>query len=124
MKRKLMTFTAGFACFLLAFPVCVPASDPTHIAFASQRDGNHEIYIMDINGENLQNLTNHPSDDFAPALSSNERWMAYVSKRDGNREIYVMNLKTKVSHRLTNHPQSDDEPTWAPDSQSIIFVSR
>ena len=40
--------------------------DGTRIALTSQRDGNHEIYLMDADGSNQVNLTNHPFDDFFP----------------------------------------------------------
>ena len=37
------------------------------IAFMSHRDGNEEIYVMDADGGNQRNLTNHPDDDSDPA---------------------------------------------------------
>lgn len=39
------------------------------IAFHSSRDGNREIYVMNADGSNQRNLTNHPDDDFHPAWS-------------------------------------------------------
>ena len=46
----LMT-TILFAYFLLAVNCCVYASDIPSIAFSSNRSGNFNIYMMDINGE-------------------------------------------------------------------------
>ena len=37
------------------------------IVFASTRDGNSEIYIMNPDGSKPVNLTRHPSRDLAPA---------------------------------------------------------
>ena len=45
--------------------VCVDTQ--ARIAFVSHRDGNAEIYVMDADGGNLQNLTNHPHSDYGPA---------------------------------------------------------
>ena len=42
-------------------------SDSGRIAFDTLRDGNWEIYVMDADGGNLQNLTNHPHADASPA---------------------------------------------------------
>ena len=112
------------AYFLLAANLYVYASDAPSIAFSSNRDGDYDIYIMDIKGKNLQNLTNSPTHEFKPAFSPDGQRMAYVSSRhDGNPEIYVMNLNTKVSYRLTNHPGHDDNPAWSPDGQWIAFDS-
>lgn len=108
--------TTIFVYFLLVVNLCIPASDVTHIAFTSKRDGNAEIYIMDIDGKNLQNLTNHPAVDFSPTFSPNGRWMAYVS----NQSIYLMNSRTKERHWLTD----GNAPDWSPDGESIVFVSR
>ena len=43
--------------------------DGTKIAFASNRDGDGEIYVMDADGGNPTNLTNNSGDDIAPAWS-------------------------------------------------------
>jgi Tol biopolymer transport system component len=41
--------------------------DGSRIVFESNRDGNFEIYIMDIAGNNQQRLTDHPSRDIMPS---------------------------------------------------------
>ena len=130
MRRKL-TYTAlvkttTLVCFLLAFPLCVSASDATHIAFTSERDGNAEIYIMDTKGKNLQNLTNHPARDWQPAFSPDGQWMAFVSNRSGTDRIYLMNRNNNVIRPLTNHLVStgDFDPNWSPDGQWIAFTFR
>ena len=41
--------------------------DGTQIAFSSDRDGNTEIYVINVDGSGLRNLTNNPAIDIAPA---------------------------------------------------------
>ena len=116
--------TLLFGYFLLAANRYVYASDVPYIAFSSNRSGNYDIYMMDIKGENLQQLTDHPANEFELTFSPNGRWMAYVSSQhDGYKEIYVMNLSTKVSRRLTHHPKHDNNPAWSPDGRWIAFDS-
>ena len=128
MRRKLtytaLVKTATLVCFLFAMPLCASASDTTHIAFTSERDGNNEIYIMDTKGKNLRNLTNHPARDSQPAFSPDGQWMAYVSDRDGNSRIYLMNRNNNVIRPLTTHLASkgDLDPNWSPDGQWIAFT--
>ena len=93
------------------------------VSFTSDRTGNLDIYTIDINGKNLTNLTNHPSDDFSPTWSPDGSAFAYVSNRDGNPEIYVMAINTKKSRRLTNHRATDVDPAWSPDGKWIGFAS-
>ena len=48
-------------------PLMVDAAPQAQIAFVSERDGNSEIYVMDADGDNPQNLTNNPDADVNPA---------------------------------------------------------
>ena len=73
------------------------------VSFTSDRTGNLDIYTIDVNGKNLTNLTNHPSDDFSPTWSPDGSAFAYVSNRDGNPEIYVMTINTKESRLSLIH---------------------
>ena len=129
MERKFIYIPLGttmiFVCFLFVFSFYVSASDATRIAFTSHQDGNEEIYIMDTNGKNLQNLTNHPARDIQPAFSPDGQWMAYVSDRDNNYRIYLMNRNKNELRPLTNHLASkgDLDPDWSPDGQWIAFTS-
>lgn len=50
---------------LMLLMVCVDAG--AQVAFSSDRDGNFEIYVMDADGGNLQNLTNNRDSDGSPA---------------------------------------------------------
>jgi len=54
------------------------------IAFVSGRDGNPEIYVMDLKGSNVTRLTDSPASDQDPAFSPGGRWLAFASDRGGN----------------------------------------
>ena len=128
MKRHLTYIMFGtilfLAYFLLATNLYVYASDVPYIAFSSKRQNkNYDIYMMDINGNNLQQLTDHLAHETYPTFSPDGQQMAYVFSPDGNDDIYVMNLKTKVSRQLTNHPGHDHSPAWSPDGRWIAFAS-
>ena len=93
------------------------------ISFASNRTGNFDIYVVDTNGENLRNLTNHPARDLEPTWSPDGRFLAYVSDRDGDFKIYVMDTRTGELRRLTNRHKKEWAPAWSPDGKWIAFVS-
>ena len=63
------------------------ASNTGRIAFTSSRDGNAEIYVMDADGGNQENLTNHPEHDADPDWSPDGAKIAFLPWRDGNGEI-------------------------------------
>ena len=91
MKRTYMLFgmTSLFSLFLLA----VNAWGAPYISFYSTRTGQTgiyiDIYIIDTNGKNLRNLTNHPADDYCTTWAPDGRSFAFMSNRDGNvRNLY------------------------------------
>jgi TolB protein len=92
------------------------------IAFASDRDGNNDIYVMDPDGTALTRLTNNPADDHAPAWAPDGARIAFVSDRDGNQEIYLMNADGSAVQRLTDLPGIADSPAWSPDGTQIAFT--
>ena len=73
MKRHLTYIMFGttiiLGYFLFAVNFYVYASDVPSIAFSSTRGGNDDIYMMDINGKNLQQLTDHSARESAPTFS-------------------------------------------------------
>ena len=48
-------------------PLVVVVDAQAQIVFASNRHGSREIYVMDADGKNLRNLTNHPDNDYHPS---------------------------------------------------------
>ena len=86
------------------------------IIFTSYRDINSEIYIMNTNGSEQINLTNHPADDYGACFSPDGSKIAFVSYRDGN-----SNGKNPV--RLTYNDSDDTQPYWSQDGSKIAFKS-
>ena len=92
MKRTDMLFglTFLFSLILLA----VNAWGAPYISFNSIRAGETGIYIgidmIDTNGKNLRNLTNHPTSDCCAAWAPDGRSFPFASNRDGKSEIYII----------------------------------
>ena len=97
------------------------ASNTSRIVFTSLRDGNAEIYVMDADGGNQENLTNHPADDRDPDWSPDGTKIAFASSRDGVRQIYVMDADGKNVIRLTDGQGRKGHPDWSPDGGKIAF---
>ena len=98
------------------------ASNTGRIVFTSRRDGNNEIYVMDADGGNQENLTNHPAYDADPDWSPDGTKIAFVSDRNDDRtQIYVMDADGKNVIRLTDGRGWKGDPDWSPDGKKIAF---
>jgi Tol biopolymer transport system component len=96
--------------------------DGMQIVFQSKRDGNSEIYVMDIDGQNVKRLTNHEKTDRRAGWSTGG--IAFETQRDGNWEIYRMDPDGNNKVNLTNHEKSDNGAIWSPKGSKILFESK
>ncbi len=105
-------------------PVFSP--DGKQIAFMSGRDGNPEIYVMNVDGSNLRRLTNHPAGDTTPTWSPSGSQIAFTSDRSGKMQVYVMDSTDGSNlRRLTVNESEADRPTWSPRPfDEIAFAAR
>src|SRR3989441_7422782 len=116
--------TAGDTVVVAFDVVCTtPSGANGQLAFASNRDGNYEIYVTNADGSSPTRLTNSAATDVQPAWSPDGTKLAFASNRDGNFEIYVMGAVGLDPTRLTNELADDYDPAWAPDGKKIAFTS-
>ncbi len=97
--------------------------DGGRLAFVSARAGNEEIYTVDVNGDHLFNVTQHPAQDSSPAWSPDGGRLAFVSARAGNEEIYTVDVNGDHLFNVTQHPAQDSSPAWSPDGGRLAFIS-
>jgi WD40 repeat protein len=103
----------GFSVFSV-LPARATPGAPGQIAFVSDRLGNNDIWLMDEDGGNSGNLTNHSADDRDPVWSPGGDRLAFVTNRDGNDEVYVMGAAGTPIVRVSNRTDPDDQPSWMP----------
>ena len=104
------------------YPALSP--DGTKIAFSSTRDGNYEIYLINVDGTGVVRLTNDPGGDIMPAWSPTGTQLVYVriATGSGAQQIIRMNADGSSPTPLTT-PGSGGDPAWSPDGTRIVYGS-
>ena len=102
---------------------CVDAAPDTRsdaIAYVSDEDGTQQIYVMDVEGNHQQkisNLVDAQLDDLD--WSPDGKQMVFTN----NYHIYRLNIELKSAAQLTDNSRGDYHPAWSPDGRYIAYIT-
>jgi Tol biopolymer transport system component len=96
--------------------------DGERIAFASSRDGNCEIYVMNADGSDQVNLTNSEFDELYPSWSPDGTRIVFASTEAGGAELFVLDVVSQERTQITRDGLLHNYPDWSPDGETIIFT--
>lgn len=98
------------------------SADSRKIALASDRDGDWEIYVLDLATRGLTRLTDNAWFDVQPDWSKATGRIAFVSNRNSpNSELFTMAADGSDVRPLTVNYNGDASPSWAPDGERLAF---
>lgn len=94
------------------------------LAFTSYKDGNPNLYVMDVVKGNARIISKKKGVNITPDWSPDgEKIALTLNLNNGNSEIYILTQKTGGLERLTNDFATDVSPSWSADGKWIAFVS-
>jgi TolB protein len=111
--------------------------------FTSMRDGDLEIYTMDLDGKNVRRLTNEIGYDGGPFWSYDSQWIVFRANhpktekeiadykallkenliRPTTLDIWVMKADGSGKRQITNNGKANFAPYFFPDGKRVIFAS-
>ncbi|GAB4482966.1 MAG: hypothetical protein Kow0088_26000 [Anaerolineales bacterium] len=99
------------------------------IAFASNRSGTNQIWMMNIDGSGLTQITNIAEGACQPSFSPDGMRIIFISPCPSDDESYpgagmfMINVDGTNLTPLPNVPGGDFDPAWSPDGEWLVFTS-
>lgn len=101
-------------------------TDPTGqtLLFSSTRHREtSDIYMQQVGGQAVTQLTNDPGNDMMPAFSPDGGMVAFCSDRSGDWDLYLMDAKGGPAVQLTSGPGHDIHPSFSPDGKRLVYCT-
>lgn len=93
------------------------------IAFISDSSGDQEVYVTDVLGDNLRQVTRHRSLTVAPRFSPDGRQLAYTSYHSGNANLYITDLsQDRLTRAISRRKGMNLAPAWSPDANTMAIT--
>jgi TolB protein len=102
-------------------PVISP--DGTRVAFSSDREGNVDIWELDLESGGLRRLTTDPADDWDPAYTPDGRQLLWSSNRGGHYEVWIAASDGSGARQITADGVDAENPTMSADGRWITYAS-
>jgi TolB protein len=100
------------------------STDGKTIAFASNRSGYWDIYLLDLGSGGITRLTDSLAYEGAPSWSPDNKWLVYEAYKNDNLDLQIQSVVSpNETIRLTNSATADFSPAWSPGGRQIAFVS-
>ena len=87
------------------------------------RDGIGDIYRIDLETEEIENLTRDDFHDKFPTPGPNGEWLYYSRRISGYDKLYRLRLADGAKEQLTFGLHNDTAPIFAPNGRDIVYSS-
>lgn len=96
--------------------------DGKMVAFSAMQNGVGDIYTIDLETREIQNLTKDDFADYAPTYAPDGRSIVYLARISGNEKLFRLDLATGQKTQLT-FGTHDDAAAQFLDADTLVFPS-
>ena len=130
MGKKCLFVLSVLSVAMLYANVCLvlaKAPDTAKIIFGTYREdeGNRELYLMNPDGSESVNITNHRADDVSGTWSPTGEQILFASDRDrsfGSWDLYLMDPDGSNVQPVFEKSEERRAPEWSPDGKHIAYT--
>ncbi len=98
--------------------------DGRYIAFAGNRDGQFDLFMIDLSTEEVIQVTDDPVFDGAPAFSPDGRSLIFTSVVGEYAKLFRIDVDDPTQrYQLTRDDSNDKDAIYSPDGRRVYFTS-
>jgi TolB protein len=99
--------------------------DGSRVAMILSKGGSPDVFVCNIDGTDLRQLTRTKEDESSPCWSPDGQWICFASKQAGARNLFKVPAAGGSTQRITTRGVSNpSEPDWSPDGKWIVFTAQ
>jgi TolB protein len=96
--------------------------DGRRLVFSGTRNGNTDLYVLDLQTGRERRLTRTPESEVDPAWSPDNKWIAFSAPTiDGFMAIFLVQPDGRYRNKVTNDLNHKTNPSWSPDGTHILY---
>ena len=84
--------------------------------------GRTDLWLIDVDGKNLRQLTTDPAGDFNPRWSPDGKYIWFLSTRSGSAQVWRISLQGGEAEQMTRLPLDVGNLMVSPDGQYLAFT--
>ncbi len=99
------------------------SADGKTLYFSAALNIQRDVYSMNLETQELKNLTNGGVFNSAPRISPDSTKLVYVAFDGGFQKLFLLDLATGEKKQLTYGRWNDNSPSWSSDNSTLVYTS-
>ena len=91
--------------------------------FLEKGKSNQDVYVMNIDGSDIRNLTNNPAADNNPRWSADGKSILFVSTRENGPQLWSIPAEGGEARKITDFSMGVGDPQRSGDGEMVVFTS-
>jgi TolB protein len=99
-----------------------PGIATSAVAFISKQSGNKEVYLMDLDGAKVRQITRDKSIALGPKFSPDGQRIAFTSYKSGYPDVWVIDLAKSTKRAIAFFPGVNSGAAFSPDGNQLALT--
>ena len=99
--------------------------DGKQVAFSSNRDGQWDIYLLNLTTDEITKITDTKTYDGSPAWSPDGQFVIFETLNGNEVDLVIHSIAdiTSAPIQITEEAGDNFSPAWSPDGQRVAFIT-